>query len=102
MASGTSVIGSQGLTFGSSVLNRNFYLIVSGGENDPPYRIGFLYLVKNRASGSSQAPVVVTRPIYRSGVTIRVPFVGFGDSDRLGAWAEWNVAGLSWTADFYG
>lgn len=95
-SSGTSVRGTQLLLTNLPKTDTYAYLTTAGSEDDPPSRVGFLYVVLYEGGAADQGTVIDTRVVYRPGTYFRWPIVNSDATDRWKIWMDWNVSGLTW------
>lgn len=96
-SSGSSVIGTQILLSAVPLAERQVSIGLSGDFARPPIRIGFYYAVAYNLTTGLEGRLLSRGPIYDPGVRFLIPTVSLNVSTRYRFWAEWNMAGESWT-----
>jgi hypothetical protein len=99
MATGTSVIGMQRLYQGAASPTNGFTLDIDASSFFPPSRAGFGYLIYHDVTTGNNGTVAWAGVIYRPGMTLYLPRRVGDSGDKTALWVDWNIAGLSWTAN---
>lgn len=99
-SSGISVLGNQ------TLLNRGTYtaatveIVFAASFPIVLDRVGYAYFLLTNVNSPFQTKVFDRRPIYKPGISSRIPTEYIPANNQLSVLAVWDVPGLSWVVNY--